>query len=68
MALSTLLARRTAVVLPRGITTRSMAGTPPKTQEGANDGTPSSYNIPPKESTDDRPLPKSQDEHPGPVS
>lgn len=42
------------------------SGTPPKTADRQNDGSPGGYTIPPKESTSDKPLPKSQDEHPGP--
>lgn len=44
-----------------------MSGTKPKTNEKENDGSPSSYNIPPKESMTDEKLPPSQDEHPGPM-
>lgn len=39
----------------------------PKTNDEPNDGTPSSYNIPPKESMTDDKLPESQNEHPGPI-
>ena len=53
--------------IPRQTRLASTGSTPPKTNETPNDGTPSSYNIPPKESMTDDPLPKSQNEHPGPV-
>lgn len=34
---------------------------------GKNDSSPTGYTLPPKELMDDRPLPKSQNEHPGPT-
>jgi hypothetical protein len=68
----TMLAMRTSLITRRTaqsvlMVRRGMAGTPPKSQEGKDDGNPTSYNIPPKESTSDKPLPKSQNEHPGPI-
>lgn len=45
----------------------SADGTKPKTNEKENDGTASSYGLPPKESMTDEKLPESQNEHPGPI-
>ena len=51
----------------RGVATESGKGTKPKTNEQQDDGSPSSYGIPPKESMTDEKLPESQNEHPGPM-
>lgn len=61
----------------RSVSIRSMSSTPSKASNGEsakpksanheNDGSPTGYGVPPKEATSDKPLPKSQNEHPGPM-